>query len=34
MNKIANTLKRTFTAYCENSYNMNKAAFDAGLPLM
>lgn len=34
MKKIVNVVKNAFKAYCENSYKMNKAVYDAGLILM
>lgn len=32
--KIVNAVKKALKAYCENSYKMNKAVYDAGLMLM
>lgn len=31
MKKIVNAVKNAFKAYCENSYKVNKAVYDAGL---
>ena len=30
MKKIVKAVKRAFEAYCKNSYELNKAVYDAG----